>query len=42
MTWTDHRPTRAWLFVAVALVVVHKLRLIAWYAIDDAANIADN
>lgn len=41
MTWTDHRPARAWLLVAATLLVLHKLRLLGWYTIEDAANKAD-
>lgn len=38
MSVMDHRPKLSpWLFAAVALLVVHKLRLVAWYAVEDRA-----
>lgn len=36
MTFMDHRPHAGrWLLAAAALLVIHKLRLVAWYAIED-------
>jgi hypothetical protein len=37
MSVMDHRPrAMPWLLAAAALLVIHKLRLVAWYAIEDA------
>lgn len=36
MSFMDHRPRAwPWLFTAVCLLTIHKLRLVAWYAIED-------
>lgn len=36
MSFLDHRPNAGrWILAAAALLVIHELRLVAWYAIDD-------
>ena len=43
MTMLDHRPRpMPWIAAAIALLVIHKLRLIAWYALDDDRDRPDS